>query len=250
MNPSNKQDIRVALVTGAARRIGAAIAKNLHKAGFNIIIHCHHSELDALTLAYQLNQDRTNSAIILRTDLTIKDGPTQLIKDAVNWGGRLDVLVNNASLFIKNSSESVDKGTWDTLFNINVKAPLYLSYAAEPFLAEQNGVIINITDIHAQHPLKGYSLYCQSKAALAMQTKSLALEFAPNVRVNAVAPGAMAWPEGENALTQEQQQQIIAKTPLKRHGEPIHIAQAVLALVDNTFITGQTLAVDGGRHLK
>ena len=250
MNPPNKQDIRVALVTGAGRRIGAAIAKHLHKAGFKIIIHCHHSKSDAQTLVDSFNQKRTNSAHILRADLTSKDAPMQLIKDSINWAGRLDLLVNNASLFIKNASEELDHTTWDTLFNINLKAPLCLSYAAQPALAEHNGSIINITDIHAQQPLKGYSIYCQSKAALAMQTKSLALEFAPNVRVNAVAPGAMAWPEGQNQLSPEQQQNIIAKTPLKRHGEPSHIAQAVLALAENTFITGQILHVDGGRSLK
>lgn len=249
MNPRNKQDTRVALITGAGRRIGAAIATHLHQAGFKVIIHCHHSQEEALTLANNLNAFKPQSALVLYADLRIKDACIQLINDSVAWANRLDLLVNNASVFIRSPSDALDELSWDALFNTNVKAPLYLSYAARPSLAEQEGAIINITDIHAQHPLKDYSLYCQSKAALSMQTQSLALEFAPQVRVNAIAPGAMAWPEGDNALSQEQQQKIIAKTPLKRHGEPVYIAQAVLALSDNPFITGQTLNVDGGRSL-
>ena len=249
MNHANKQAARVALVTGAARRIGAAIAKSLHQAGFRVVIHCHTSTSDANILANDLNQQRANSALVLTADLTIKNEAIKLIKDTIHWGDQLDVLVNNASIFAKTTFDNFDDETWDLLFNTNVKAPFWLSQTAYPFLATTNGSVINITDIHAERPLMDYSVYCQSKAALNMQTKTLAREFAPNVRVNAIAPGAIAWPEDENALSKELQQKIIAKTPLKQHGNPDYIAQAALALISNPFITGQTLSVDGGRVL-
>ena len=249
MNHANTQAARVALVTGAARRIGAAIAVSLHQSGFRVIIHCHTSTQDANALARELNQQRRDSALVLTADLTIKNQAINLIKDAIHWGGQLDVLVNNASIFAKTSVDKLDDEQWDLLFTTNVKAPFWLSQTAYPFLAKTKGSIVNITDIHAERPLIDYSIYCQSKAALSMQTKTLAREFAPGVRVNAIAPGAIAWPEDKNALSKELQQKIIAKTPLKHHGNPAYIAQAVLALIYNPFITGQILAVDGGRGL-
>ena len=249
MNHANTQAARVALITGAARRIGAAIATSLHQAGFRVVIHCRTSTVEANALTHDLNQQRQNSAMVLTADLTIKNEAIKLIKDTIHWGGQLDALVNNASIFAKTSIDNVDDEQWDLLFTTNVKAPFWLSQTAYPFLAKTKGAIINITDIHAERPLMDYSIYCQSKAALSMQTKTLAREFAPKVRVNAIAPGAIAWPEDENALSKELQQKIIAKTPLKQHGNPAFIAKAVLALIDNPFITGQTLAVDGGRGL-
>lgn len=243
LNQTNKQDAPVALVTGAARRIGAAIAQHLHTAGFRVIVHCHQSQSAGHALANELNQLRFNSAIMLTADLCRPESVHQLMSDALLWGGRMDLLVNNASLFTRNDAD------WDGMFNLNVKAPFLLSCAACPHLVKTQGSIINITDTHADRPLKGYAIYCQSKAALDMQTKALAREFAPNVRVNAVAPGAIMWPEQENQLNEEQQQSIIDKTPLKRHGSPLFIAQAVLALAENQFITGQTLRVDGGRSI-
>ena len=249
MNHANKQDTKVAIITGAARRIGAAIAKYLHASGFNVVIHYNNSKADALALMQSLNLKRQDSAIILQANLCVNNDIIKLIEDTIKWGKRLDLLVNNASIFIKNEPNEFTDKTYNLLFNTNVLAPFYLSQTAYQYLALNQGAIINITDIHAAKPLKDYALYCQSKAALNMQTLSLAKEFAPFVRVNAVAPGAIAWPEGENELSIELQNKIIESTPLKRHGDPIYIAKAVLALAENPFITGQILNVDGGRSL-
>jgi pteridine reductase len=242
LNLSNKQEPRVALVTGAARRIGAAITKHLHATGFQVLIHCHHSKEAAYKLMAELNTLRENSARMLSVDLCKQTSSHQLIAAVMQWTGRLDLLVHNASIFSQD-----DEADWDKLFTTNVKAPYWLSQEAFPHLAATSGAIINITDIHAEQPLKNYAMYCQSKAALAMQTKALAQQFAPRVRVNAVAPGAIAWPENKNELSISMQEKIIKKTLLKRQGEPTFIAQAVMALVENPFITGQTLRVDGGR---
>ncbi|CDZ76011.1 3-oxoacyl-[acyl-carrier-protein] reductase FabG [Legionella massiliensis] len=249
MNQANKQAVRVALITGAARRIGAAIAKHLHQAGFKVVIHCHHSLAEAQRLAQSLNQQRPDSAHVLQQDLCVPKVAKQLIAAALAFAGRLDLLVNNASIFTKTNFAEFNQQNWDNLFATNVRAPFELSLAARPYLAAQQGQIINISDIHSETPLKDYAEYCQTKAALTMQTKALAREFAPEVRVNAVAPGAIAWPENDNALNKQIQEKIIAQTPLKRHGEPQFIAQAVLALVENVFITGQVLRVDGGRSI-
>ncbi|MDF1683910.1 MAG: pteridine reductase [Legionellaceae bacterium] len=254
MNRDKTQDVRVALVTGAARRIGAVIAERLHQAGFNVVIHCHDSKQEAEALSNQLNQIRPHSACVLSADVSLKNQAVALIKQAVDWQGRLDILVNNASCFIKTpvrniDLDGVDNAVCDKLWVTNVNAPLWLSEAAHASLAKHHGSIINITDIHAEKPLSDYLVYSQTKAALKMQTEALAREYAPNIRVNAVAPGAIAWPEGENALSPEVQANIISKTLLKKHGEPKWIAEAVLSLISNEFITGQTLRVDGGRSL-
>lgn len=238
---------RVALVTGAGRRIGASIAEYLHQHDWSVVIHCNHSIDEADLLCHRLNQQRHNSAKVFVADLTQKQANQALIQHVIDWAGQLDLLVNNASLFISSAAGQMHEALLKTLFAINVQAPFWLSHAARISLAKQQGSIINITDIHAETPLKGYAEYCQTKAALLMQTKALACEFAPDIRVNAIAPGAMAWPEHGNQLTASQQQNIIDKTLLKRHGDPIYIAQAILSLVDNAFITGQTLRVDGGR---
>lgn len=248
MNNANTQ-ARVALVTGAARRIGAVIAETLHNKGFLVAIHCHHSQREANSLCAEFNKRRPNSARVFSANLTQKKENQTLINEVIDWSGRLDLLVNNASIFMKTPLEPLDDARWDALFSINVQAPFWLSFAAQSFLAAQQGSIVNITDIHAETPLKGYAEYCQTKAALMMQTKALAVEFAPSVRVNAIAPGAIAWPESANELTHEQQEKIIAKTLLKRHGDAAFIAQAVLTVAENPFITGQTLRVDGGRLL-
>jgi pteridine reductase len=235
------------LITGAGRRIGAAIAEELHFLKFRVAIHCNASVSEAQHLCDRLNGIRPGSARVFVADLTLKSEIHTLIVNILSWSRRLDALINNASQFIPSVLDASDDTHWDTLFTINVKSPYWLSLAARGALAQQKGVIINITDIHAESPFKGYSVYCQTKAALLMQTKSLALEFAPDIRVNAIAPGAMIWPEGINTLTDKQQEKIIGKTWLKRHGKPKFIAQAVVALVNNEFITGQSLRVDGGR---
>jgi pteridine reductase len=248
LNQDNKQDERVALVTGAARRMGAVIATHLHKAGFRVVIHCHESHQEATALAHVLNEHRHNSALVLKADLTKKKEVIELMSKAIHWANRLDVLVNNASIFSKTPlGTDLNDSLWDDLFNTNVRAPFWLSHLVFPHLRSRQGAIINLTDTHVDKPLKGYSVYCQTKAALSMQTKALASEFSPHVRVNGVAPGAIIWPEDANSLNEEQQQKIIAKTLLQRHGDPLFIAQAVLSLIDNPFITGQILVVDGGR---
>lgn len=249
MKPANKQEAKVALVTGGARRIGAAIVKKLHASGYKVVIHCHRALKEGHKLAVALNEQRPDSAFVLQRELTSPEAAPEIISTIIDWTNHLDLLVNNASIFISNHCDEVTAQDWDILFNTNAKAPFLLSLAARPLLARQSGCIINLTDIHAEKPLSGYSIYCQSKAALEMQTKSLAREFAPEIRVNAIAPGAIAWPEDANSLTPELQQKIITKTPLKQHGNPEFIAQAVLALAENPFITGQILKVDGGRGL-
>ncbi|MBA2652309.1 MAG: pteridine reductase [Tatlockia sp.] len=249
MNQANKQAIKVALVTGAARRIGAAIIKHLHQAGYQVIIHCHHSVAEAEQLAKGLNHQREGSALVLKADLCRPKVGEELIDAALAWAGRLDLLINNASVFLKTNFAKFNETNWDNLFATNVKAPYLLSLAARPHLARQQGAIINIADTHGDRPLKDYSEYCQTKAALIMQTKALAREFAPDIRVNAVSPGAIVWPEHQNLVSKEEQAEIIAKTPLKRKGEPGFIAQAVVALAENPFITGQVLKVDGGRSI-
>ncbi|WP_242602010.1 pteridine reductase [Legionella yabuuchiae] len=238
-----------ALITGSARRIGAAIAEYLHEQGYRVVIHCLQSKKDAERLSKKLNDTINDSARIVSADLTNKTEVETLIKETIAWAGRLDVLVNNASFFKPTDFSAHKEQDWDALFNTNVRAPFWLSHKAFPHLAQTKGCIINITDIHSDKPLKGYAIYCQTKAALTMQTKSLAREFAPLVRVNAVAPGAIAWPEQNNELTQELKDHIINATPLKQHGDPFYIAQAVFSLINNPFITGEILRVDGGRGI-
>jgi len=249
VNEVKTQEAPAALVTGAGRRIGAAIAEHLHQAGFQVVVHYHHSREAAEKLIEKLNEKRPASAYCIQADLAVRAQAQRLITDTVDYCGRLDLLVNNASLFLKTAPDFVADDVLQQLFVTNVQAPLWLSQAAYTHLDKQQGAIINITDTHAERPLRGYSVYCQTKAALAMQTQSLALEFAPRVRVNAVAPGAIIWPENENTLNDTKKKQIIEKTLLKCHGNPLYVAQAVLALAQNPFITGQTLRVDGGRGL-
>lgn len=240
---------KVALVTGGGRRIGAAIVKHLHRAGFRLLIHCHNSLQEAQALATLLNGERPNSATVLQRDLSAANAAKQLLASAETHMGRLDLLVNNAALFKSSPPHHFCETDWQSLFALNVKAPYQLSLAAFPYLSPRQGAIINITDIHAAKPLRDYGVYCQTKAALNLQTKALAKEFAPTVRVNAIAPGAILWPEKQNHLSDELKAKIIAKTPLRCHGEPEFIAQAVLALAENSFITGQVLPVDGGRSI-
>lgn len=239
----------MALITGAARRIGAEIAQVLHAAGFIIAIHCNRSQIDAEKLAADLNHLRADSAHVFTQDLLELTLQSDLVNEVINWAGRLDLLVNNASLFIRNDFETFNQNDWAKQFIVNVQAPYVLSQMARPHLEKQHGSIINITDIHAVFPLKGYAVYCQTKAALVAQTKALAKEFGPAIRVNGVAPGAIAWPEHENATSEQTKARIIEKTTLKCHGAPRYIAQAVLSLADNPFITGQIINVDGGRYL-
>lgn len=233
----------VAIITGAAQRIGAVLANSLHQQGFRVMIHYHHSHTQAARLVANLNQVRPHSALCMSADLCLSSSPQTILGFVIEKWGRLDLLVNNASIFSREDSD------WDQMWQCNVKAPYYLSRCAFPHLKETQGSIINITDIHAYPPLRDYPAYCQTKAALAMQTRALAQEFAPDVRVNEIAPGATIWPEGYNEIGSVQQEKILASTLLKRQGNPVNIAQALIYLVENTYVTGQCLRVDGGRYL-
>lgn len=237
-----------ALITGGARRIGAAITKALHTLGYDVIIVTKQSEKTAHSLKSELNLIRPSSAEFFIVDLTNQLEREKFIQKINQQYPTLDILVNNASVFIQDSQLSPLQD-YDTLFDIHVRVPLALSHAFYPSLAKQQGAIINITDIHAKRPLKNYGVYCQSKAALNMQTITLAKSFAPKVRVNAIAPGAILWPEKENELDEMTKAAIIDKTPLKQHGKAEYIADAVSFLAIQPFITGQILAVDGGRSL-
>jgi len=240
---------KIALVTGSARRVGAQIAKTLHAHGYNIILHYRHSEAEATTLAKQLNQKRENSAVIVSSDLSQVSQISTLIEKAVNVWGQLDLLVNNASSFYPTPLGEVTEKAWDELHASNVKGAFFLSQEAYPHLCQTKGQIINIIDIHGEKPLKNYSAYSIAKAGLAMATKSLAKEMAPLVRVNGVSPGAVDWPEGVNTLDNEQKQRLLNKIPLHRHGSPLDIANTVLFLAQQNYITGEIIKVDGGRTI-
>ena len=236
--------MKTVLITGAARRIGAGIAQYLHERGYQILLHYHQSEQEAQTLCKQFLQNRPKSAHLIHVDLHDPQAHQLIMAQVQHYTPQLDVLVNNASAFSKSDQD------FDEMFQINVKLPYLLSRAAYPLLKKSQGLIVNITDIHAKKPLKEYAAYVQTKAAFWMQTEALALEFAPDVRVNAVAPGSILWPEHGNTLTPELQQEILDKIPLHRIGEPLFIAQAIGYLIDCPFITGQTLNVDGGRSIR
>jgi pteridine reductase len=242
---------RVALVTGAARRIGAEIAKTLHDNGFNIALHCHHSKIAAKKLSQQFNAKRPGSSIIISADLCQTAKLKNLIAATLKGLGRLDLLVNNASRFYRTKLGHVKESEWNDLLNTNLKAPFFLAQAAALTLKKHKGAIINITDIHGERPMRDYAAYCISKAGLVMLTKTLAKEWGPEIRVNAIAPGGgIDMPEGANVLAPKVKQKMIERTALKRLGSPRDIANAVLYLATQAdYITGQVLSVDGGRSL-
>jgi pteridine reductase len=239
---------KVALVTGAARRVGAAIARRLHAAGASVVIHYRGAEADAARLEKELNAARPGSALKLRGDLLAPVAPKALVDAALQRFARLDILVNNASAFYPTALGQIEASHWEELIGSNLRAPLFLAQAAAPQLALAAGSIVNIADIHAERPLKGYVVYSVAKAGLAALTRSLALELAPGVRVNAVAPGAIAWPE-DGQFAPGERDRIVATTPMRRTGTPEEIAQAVHFLATAPFVTGQVLAVDGGRSI-
>ena len=239
---------KVALVTGAARRIGAAIARRLHGAGANLVLHYRGADDDAARLEKELNAARAGSAMKLKGDLLAPVAPKALVDAALQRFARLDILVNNASAFFPTAVGEIEASHWEELIGANLRAPLFLAQAAAPQLAVAGGAIVNIADIHAERPLKGYVVYSIAKAGLAALTRSLALELAPAVRVNAVAPGAIAWPE-DGQFDPAERSRIVATTPLARTGTPEEIAQAVHFLCTAPFVTGQVLAVDGGRSI-
>ncbi|MEE4376241.1 MAG: pteridine reductase [Candidatus Competibacteraceae bacterium] len=239
---------KTVLITGGAQRIGAVIARTLHQAGMNIALHYRSSQQAAETLSAELNAQRPDSVLLLQADLQDAGHLAALVEQAATrWHG-LDLLVNNASSFYPTPLGSATEAQWDDLFASNLKAPFFLAQAAAPYLHKQQGNIINMADIHAQRPMRQHTIYCAAKAGLVMLTQSLARELAPSVRVNAIAPGAILWPEHEaNNTTQAT---ILSRIALQRAGNPEDIAQTVLFLIrDGGYITGQVIAVDGGRTL-
>jgi pteridine reductase len=242
---------RAVLITGAARRIGATIARRLHADGARVILHCHRSRDAADALAAELNEGRDESCAVVQADLLQTAALPRLAEDAARAFGRLDGLVNNASSFYATPLGEIEPRQWEDLIGTNLRAPLFLAQAAAPHLRAWQGAIVNIVDIHAERPLPDYVVYTVAKGGLATLTRALALELAPDVRVNGVAPGAILWPEGGQHYSPKERSRIIEQTPLERIGSPDDIAGAVKYLLfDAPFVTGQILSVDGGRRLR
>ena len=238
------------LVTGAARRIGAAIARALHAAGARVVLHCRSSRAEAEKLAAELNGTRAGSCAIVQADLLEVAALPRLAEDAARAFGRLDGLVNNASSFHATPFGTITPAQWEDLVGSNLRAPLFLAQAAAAHLRRSRGAIVNIVDIHAERPLEDFVVYSIAKSGLAGLTRSLALELGPDVRVNGVAPGAILWPDRGEHYEPAEKARILAQTPLGRIGEPADVAGAVKYLLfDAPFVTGQILAVDGGRSL-
>jgi pteridine reductase len=238
---------KTALITGAARRIGAALARTLHGAGANVVLHYRRSSLEAEALASALRAQRPRSAVTVQCDL-LESGQLQPLaaRAAAAFGG-LDILVNNASSFYATAFGEITDRAWDDLIGSNLRAPLFLTQAAASDLTRTGGLVLNIVDIHGMRPLRDYSVYSVAKAGLIMLTKALARELAPHVRVNAIAPGPVLWPEGAEPALKEK---ILARTPLARPGTPDDVARAALFFAaEAPYVTGQILAVDGGRSV-
>jgi pteridine reductase len=239
---------KTALITGGAKRLGAAIARRLHAAGAAVLIHYRDSEAQAAKLEAELNGLRPRSAAKVKAELLAPIAPRALVSAALDAFGRLDLLVNNASSFFPVAVGEIEPSHWEELVGSNLRAPLFISQQAAPELAKREGSIVNVVDIHADRPLKGYPIYSIAKAGLAALTRSLALELAPRVRVNGVSPGAIAWPD-DGQFDPAERGRILATTPLGRVGRPEDIAQAVHFLACAPYVTGQVIAVDGGRSI-
>ena len=241
---------KIVLITGGAKRVGAYICRLLHANGANLMIHYRSSVNEARALQAELNLQRPNSVAIIQGDLLNLSVLPSLINETIKHFGKLDVLINNASSYYPTEIGDIQEEQWQDLMGSNLKAPLFLSQAAAVELRKQQGCIINITDMHVERPKKGYIVYSVAKAGLVTLTKSLAHELSPEVRVNAVAPGPVMWPEDNPQFDELYRQRVISQTLLKRIGEPNDIAKAVKFLIqDAPFITGQVIAVDGGRSL-
>ena len=245
MEPADRP---VVLVTGAARRIGRVVAKTLHAAGYDVALHYRGSRTEAEQLACELEARREGSTLLLQAELADPTTPDTLVRQTVQRFRRLDALVNNASTFYPTPVGATTQAQWDELFASNARAPYFLAQAAAPHLKRARGAIVNLVDVHASQPLARHPVYCMAKAALAMATRALAKELAPEVRVNGVSPGAVLWPDSGKSA--EEQQALVGRTALRRIGTPEELAAAVLFLLrDATFVTGQILTVDGGRTL-
>ncbi|MBW4934340.1 pteridine reductase [Marinobacter sp. F4206] len=240
----------VALITGAAHRLGARTAQALHDRGWNTVIHYRSRREQAETLAASLNRIRPESATALQADLSDLDQVRSLGEVSAAQWGRLDGLVNNASVFYPNATPEARPEDWDAILHTNLRAPFFLLQSCLPALREQGGSVVNMIDIYSEKPLTDHPLYCASKAGLAALTRSWAKDLAPAIRVNGVSPGAILWPEGDASVDDSHQQTILNKTPMARTGQPDDIARTIAFLMcDAPFVTGQILPVDGGRSL-
>ena len=241
---------QAALVTGGARRIGAALVRALHAQGADVVIHCRHSVEAAEAVAHELEGARPGSTRVVPADLLVPAECTRLGETAADAWGRLDIVVNNASSFYPTPLGSIDAAAFDDLVGTNLRAPAFVAQAAAPALRASGGSIVNLADIHGMRPLDEHPVYCAAKAGLVMLTRSLARELAPDVRVNAIAPGSILWPEGPAEADAATRSAVLEATPLRRQGTPGDIAAALLYLVrDAPFVTGQVLPVDGGRGI-
>jgi pteridine reductase len=248
MNTGSGLAGQTALITGAARRVGAQLVRALHAEGANLAIHCHRSLEAAQSLAAELNAVRPASAEVFGADLRDASQPERLVTQTCERFGGLNLLINNASSFYPTPLGSITLSQWQDLMGTNLQAPLFMAQAAAPLLKASRGAIINIVDIHGLRPLLDHAVYSTAKAGLIMLTRALARELAPEVRVNAVAPGAVLWPEA--GMDEQRKEKILEQTPLHRPGSPADIARAVLFFAaDSPFVTGQILAVDGGRSV-
>jgi len=237
------------LITGAARRLGAAMAKYFHSQGYNLILHYRNSKVSAEALALELNSMRPNSIKLMAADFASELDYDAWLEDALSEWGHLDVLINNASSFYPTILGEITKEQWYDLHSSNTKAPLFLSQAALPFLKKQRGCIINIIDIHGNKPLRNHMVYSMAKAGLQMLTLAFAKECAPDIRVNGVAPGTILWPEGEAELSDVAQKELLSKVPLAKQGRVEDIISTVNYLTKAKYTTGEIIAVDGGRTL-
>lgn len=243
-----RHDRPVALITGAGKRVGAVIARALHAAGYSVVLHCRRSRDEAAALAAELERACAGSSLVLQADLADLQAPAMLVDATLAHFDRLDALVNNASAFFPTPVGTVTVEQWNELFASNAQAPFFLAQAATPALRAAQGAIVNLVDIYAERALANHTLYCMAKAALAAMTRALALDLAPEVRVNGVAPGAVLWPS--DGKPYDEQQAMLARTPMQRAGSPEDMAGAVLWLLrDAPYVTGQILNVDGGRTL-
>lgn len=241
---------KVVLVTGGAKRVGAAICRRLHAAGARLLLHYRSSAAEARALQAELEARRAGTVSLAQADLLTPGNAPQLVRCAVQQFGRLDALVNNASSFYATPVGEITEQAWDDLIGTNLKAPLFLAQAAAPELRKSRGSIVNLVDIHAELPMRHYAVYTAAKGGLAALTRALARDLGPEVRVNGVAPGTILWPEDDAWRDEVARQRIIHQSALKRIGEPDDVARAVQFLIaDAPYVTGQILAVDGGRSI-
>ncbi len=238
---------KVSFITGSAKRIGAYNAKFIHRLGYDVVIHCQHSRLEGEALCKSLNELRPQSARLVQGDLSDMKQIARIGQQAIDAFGRLDILINNASTFYPTPVGNITQQDWQSLVGSNMQGPLFLSQYCHQELAKNQGVIINMVDIHASKPLKQHTLYCMAKSALVTMTQSLALELAPNVRVNGIAPGAILWPEQD--MSEQDKQQILRHIPANKLGRVEDIAQCLEFLISAPYVSGQIIAVDGGRSI-